>query len=141
MEKIINKVFKGVQSFIYKKTGAKIVGVRWGNTITALIALSIFMYGAFELISNTAQAISSKYTELEGELTQIAQEESQKRFDENYQVIEVVVNEDADLQKLQEEYLEQEVLYHMISKTLELNPHISNYYVPQGTVVSLISKR
>ena len=111
MKKIINKVFKGVQSFIYKKTGAKIVGVRWGNTITALIALSIFMYGAFELISNTAQA----YIELEEELAQIRQEESQKLFDENYQVIEVVVNEDADLQKLQEEYLEQEILYFMIS--------------------------
>ena len=81
------------------------------------------------------------YVELEEELAQIRQEESQKLFDENYQVIEVVVNEDADLQKLQEEYLEQEILYFMISKTLELNPHISNYYVPQGTVVSLISER
>lgn len=141
MEKTLNKALKSVQSFIYKKTGVKIIGVRWGNTIAALIALSIFIYGAFTILSNTAHAISSKYTALQEEVTLIAREESKKRFDENYQIIEVFVNEDTDLQKLQEEYLEQEVLYHMIPKTIELNPHISNYYVPQGTVVSLISER
>lgn len=136
---IMEKIFTEIKTFIedIKKIELRRVRVRWGNVSIALAVLFIFTWGIVNLTQNTASAISSKFESIKEEVKL----QDEMEFNEKYEIIDYIAQEDTHLDDIQRLFLEDEEALRLISKTVELNPHISAYYVPQGETVKIITRR